>query len=351
MIDRPKIPKKSPIDWLLEESNPSVRYFTLRDIVGKPEDDDELIAARRAIPESATIREILKKQSSEGYWEHPKSPYLPKYKSSYWTIMVLGLLGMDNTTEKVKKACEFIFQFQHDAGGFSCSSVDDALRKYEYRRRKGKQLPSRNEFVPSFIFESQLSCLTGNVAAALIRIGYADDPRVKKALEWLVRVQNKDGGWLCPYWKAHVRDWHGCFMGTICSLEAFSEIPRSKFTEEMKDAASRGAEFLLKHRLFKAEHHDYKVINHAWLESSFPWFAGYNILRGLDVLTKLGYVKDERLNDAVEALMQKRQSDGKWILENSPAGRMQANIEVKGQPSKWITLIALRVLKRLKIHA
>ena len=351
MIDRPNTLRKSLVDWLLEESNPSVRYFALRDIVGKPEDDDELIAARRAIPESATIKEILKKQSSEGYWEDPKSPYLPKYKSSYWTIMVLGLLGMDNTSEEVKKACEFIFQFQHDAGGFSCSSVNDALRKYEYRRRKGKQLPPRDEFVTSFIFESQVSCLTGNVAAALIRIGYADDPRVKKALEWLVRVQNKDGGWLCPYWKAHVRDWHGCFMGTICSLEAFSEIPKSKFTEEMKDAASRGAEFLLTHRLFKAEHHNYRVINHAWLEMSFPWFAGYNILRGLDVLTRLGHVKDERLNDAVKALMQKRQNDGKWILENSPTGRMQANIEVKGQPSKWITFIALRVLKRLKIHA
>jgi hypothetical protein len=53
------------------------------------------------------------------------------------------------------------------------------------------------------------------------------------------------------------------------------------------------------------------------------------------------------LNDAVEALLQKRQKDGTWILENTPAGRMQANIEAKGNPSKWITLIALRTLKRL----
>jgi hypothetical protein len=80
---------------------------------------------------------------------------------------------------------------------------------------------------------------------------------------------------------------------------------------------------------------------------SFPWFYGYNILRGLDVLTKLGYVKDERLNDAVEVLLQKRQSSGAWILESAPIGRMQTNIEAKGRPSKWVTLIALRVLKRL----
>jgi hypothetical protein len=77
------------------------------------------------------------------------------------------------------------------------------------------------------------------------------------------------------------------------------------------------------------------------------WFAGYNILRGLDVLTRLGYVKDDRLDDAVEVLLRKRQSEGIWVLENSPIGRMQANIEMKGQPSKWITLIALRTLKKL----
>jgi len=74
---------------------------------------------------------------------------------------------------------------------------------------------------------------------------------------------------------------------------------------------------------------------------------GYNILRGLDVLTKLGYVKDERLNDAVEILLKKRQSNGTWMLESAPIGRMQTNIEAKNKPSKWITLIALRVLKRL----
>jgi hypothetical protein len=185
------------------------------------------------------------------------------------------------------------------------------------------------------------------MTAALIRIGYANDPRVEKALEWLVKIQNKDGGWLCPYWKAHVKDKHGCFYGTICPLEAFSEVKRENLTKEMNETIEKGAEFLLMHHMFKADHHGYKVINQSWLKLSFPWFYGYNILRGLDVLTKLGYVSDERLNDAVEILLQKRQSNGTWILESAPIGRMQTNIEAKGKPSKWITLIALRVLKRL----
>jgi hypothetical protein len=347
MVSWSEILRESPIDWLLEESNPSVRYFTLRDILGEPEDQPEVMMARKAIPDSAIVQRILRKQSSQGYWEKPDSPYLPKYKSSYWTIMILGRLGMDRASEKMAKACEFIFQFQHEDGGFSSESPSSASREYEYRRRKGKKLPSQDKFVSSLIFESQLTCLTGNMVSALIRIGYADDPRVKKALEWLVRTQNKDGGWLCPYWKAHVRDKHGCFMGTICPMEAFSEAPRQNLTEGMKEAISKGTEFLLMHHLFQADHHDYSIINQAWLRLSFPWFAGYNILRGLDVLTKLGYVKDQRINDAVKVILQKRQNNGTWILEDSPIGRMQTNIETKGQPSKWITLFALRVLKRL----
>jgi hypothetical protein len=347
MIGWSKVFRESPIDWLLEKSNPSVRYFALRDILGKPEDDLEVVGAKKLIPESAVVQRILGKQLPEGHWEKADSPYLPKYRSSYWTIMVLGQLGMDRADERVVKACEFIFQFQQDDGGFSCESISSASREYEYRRRKGTILPSKNDFVSSLIFESQLSCLTGNVVAALTRIGYANDPRVKKALEWLARVQNKDGGWLCPYWKAHSRDKHGCFMGTICPMEAFSETPKENLTEGMEETISKGAEFLLMHHFYKADHHNYETVKQAWLRLSFPWFAGYNILRGLDVLTKLGYVKDHRADDAVRIILQKRKSNGAWILEDSPMGRMQSNVETKGQPSKWMTLIALRVLKRL----
>jgi len=337
---------ESLVRWLLEEESPSVRYFTLRDLLDREEDDPEVQAAKAAIPTSKVVAKIFSKQRFEGYWEEPANPYHPKYKSSYWQIMTLGQLEMDRNDERVGKACEHIFQFQLDEGGFSSYTPERAFKEYEYLRQKGKKLPLPNEWVPSLVFEHQYSCLTGNMAAALIRIGYGNDPRVRKALEWLVKIQNRDGGWLCPYWRAHVKDKHGCFYGTICPMEAFSEAPRKVLTKEMEQTVERGAEFLLMHRLFKADHHYYKVINQSWLKLGFPWFYGYNILRGLDVLTKLGYTEDERLSDAMQVLLQKRCQDGRWTLESAPAGRMHANIETVGKPSKWITLIALRVLKR-----
>jgi hypothetical protein len=178
-------------------------------------------------------------------------------------------------------------------------------------------------------------------------MGYEADSKLKKALDWLVKIQNADGGWLCPYWKAHIKDKHACFYGTICPLEAFSEVPQNQRTLEMKDAIEKGAEFLLMHRLYKADHHGYKIINRQWLKFSFPWFYGYHILRGLLILTKLGYTEDERMKYSVELLIQKRRQDGTWFLEGAPTGRMQVNIEAVGKPSKWITLNALRAIKRL----
>jgi hypothetical protein len=347
MIEWSKIRKQSPINWLLEKTNPPVQYFTLGDILDRDQNDSQVVAAKQAIPKSKVISRILQKQKPEGYWEEPDKPYIPKYKSSYWQIMTLGHLGIDKSDERVRKACEYIYQFQSEEGSFSSLTLQQALKEYECLRKKGNELPTPNQWASSLVFEHQYSCLTGNMAAALTRIGYGDDERVRKALNWLVKVQNKDGGWLCPYWKAHVNDKHGCFYGTISPLEAFSELKKENFTEEMKETIEKGAEFLLMHYLFKADHHDYRVISQSWLKLGFPWFYGYNILRGLDVLTKLGYLEDERLNGAVEILLQKRQNNGTWILENAPIGRMQTNIEAKGRPSKWITLIALRVLKRL----
>jgi len=113
----------------------------------------------------------------------------------------------------------------------------------------------------------------------------------------------------------------------------------------MREAIEKGAEFLLMHRLYKADHHRFGIINRQWLKLGFPWFYGYNILRGLSVLVRLGYINDERLSDAVSVLLQKRGKDGMWLLETTPAGRMQTNIETLGKPSKWITLNALNVLK------
>ncbi len=349
MNDWKSVLKADPIPWLLEPKDPSVRYFTLTDLLERPQDDPQVVAAKRAIPTSKVVAKIFSRQDPAGFWESPEKPYKPKYKATYWQIMLLSLLGLDREDERVQRACEHIFKFQLEEGGFSElgeeAAREEYLRKLEATRKKGKKPPQERAFIADLIHQMELSCLTGNVVAALLRFGYGGDARVWKAIAWLISIQNQDGGWLCPYWKAHLKDTHSCFMGTITPLEAFSEVPVEKRTEEMNKVIARGAEFLLMHRLFKADHHDFKIIKQNWLKFGFPWFYRYDVLRGLLVLTKLGYTRDERLNDALELLLAKQGPDGRWVLESTPTGRMHASLGPKGKPSKWVTLNALRVLK------
>jgi hypothetical protein len=346
MSDWRSILKKDPTDWLMEENNPSVRYLTLKHLLGKDNSDPEVRAAKDAIPEIRPVAKILDKQHREGYWEDQWNPYHAKYKSSYWQIMILSQLGMDRSDERIRKGCEHVFQFQLDEGGFSSYTQECAARDYEWYLKRGKKLSPFKEWAAALVSEHQYSCLTGNMAATLIRLGYNDDPRVKRALEWLVKIQNEDGGWLCPYWHAHIKDTHSCFVGTITPLNALSMVPDSERTKDMKQAITKGAEFLLMHRLYKADHHDFKVIKPEWLSLHFP-VLWYDILRGLRVLTELGYGRDERTSDAIELLKEKQTEDGKWLLERTPAGRMLTSLGKKGAPSKWVTLNALRVMKRL----
>ncbi len=347
-----RVLKLKAMRWLLKPDNPAVHYHALRELLGRPQNDPEVEEAQAAIPKSQIVERIFSCQETGGYWGDPASPYQPKYKATYWTLMLLGCLGLSREDERIKGAVEYVFSFQQPEGGFSECGKEGAKREYQYKRQKarerGKDPPRESDFIPDLIHQMTLSCLTGNLVAALLRLGYGDDPRLWRAVDWLVGIQNPDGGWLCPYWKAHIRDTHSCFYGTICPLEAFAEIPEEKRRPEVQRSAERGAEFLLIHRLYPADHHDFQIINPKWLKLSFPWFYGYDILRGLWVLTRLGY-REERMDDAVAVLQEKRSPEGTWILESTPYGRMQANLEKKGRPSKWVTLKALQVLNEYRL--
>jgi len=333
--------------WLLEPENPSIRCLALRDLLGRREDESEVEAARAAISRWKPVERIFARQATQGHWGDPESPYLPKYQATYWTVMLLAELGLTRADERAKRAAEFLFRFQSPGGGFAESGEVGARRRCAEvaarRETKGQEPPDEEAFVADCLHQATLSCLTGNVLAAFLRMGFGDDPRLAHAVDWLLEIQNEDGGWLCPYWKAHVRDRHSCFFGTIAPLEALSELPRDRRSPAIEKAADRAAEFLLAHRLYKADHHGFRTIDPRWLALSFPFSYNYTVLRGLSVLSRLE-IRDERMEDARRVLREKQTQDGKWLLESTPSGRMQTTLEKKGVPSKRITLACLRAL-------
>ncbi|HNT06307.1 MAG TPA: prenyltransferase/squalene oxidase repeat-containing protein [Anaerolineae bacterium] len=338
------------LEWLLQPGDPSIRLLTLRHLLNRPLESAEAQQASAAITDSPPAKRILSRQNADGSWGKSANPYLPKYKSSYWTLMLLGHLAVPYGNEPVRRAVDHILTFQQPCGGFATYEEDNARVEYEFAVKReaarGKPAPDEQSFLENLLREMTLSCLTGNVVSALVRLGYGRLPEAARAVDWLIQIQNADGGWLCPYWSAHLRDKHSCFYGTISALEALAEMLRLRPSTRLRQAADRGAEFLLLHRLYRADHHDWQPINPQWLRLSFPWFYGYSILRGLWVLGLLGCC-DERAQDALSVLLERRTPDGRWVLEHSPYGRMAANLEKVGQPSKWVTLHALWAVRNL----
>ncbi len=192
-------------------------------------------------------------------------------------------------------------------------------------------------------------CIVGNTARMMTRFGYGDDRRVRKLYDWMLEDQREDGGWNCAAGQPGTLD---CWE----ALAAFAAVPKSKWNGAMERAVSRGAEFYLKRQLFK-EGRRYAP----WFRFHYPTHYFYDVLVGLDVLTDLGHAGDPRLAPALQILRTKQQSDGTWILDrihpdqepaDHPGGSARKvrplAVERAGEPSKWLTLTALRVLKRVE---
>ena len=137
----------------------------------------------------------------------------------------------------------------------------------------------------------------------------------------------------------------GSFHTTIQVLEGFLEYERSgNGAHDVTTARRRGEEYLLERRLFRRLS-TAEVINDEWTRFSFPPRWHYDVLRGLDYFRKVGGSPDTRLADAIDLVEGKRQADGRWLLENTYPGQVYfAMDDGDGQPSRWNTLRAMRVL-------
>ncbi len=331
MSDWKSFLKADPTNWLLEKDNPSVRYFALSQILDKPRSSSEVQEAKKEIMVGGVVPNILAKQNDSGYWEAPDKFYTAKYKGTVWQLIILAELAADGQDSRVKKACEFIIENSQDrkSGGFSAwLSVKVGGGRYS----------------------GVLPCLTGNMVWSLIRLGFLDDQRVKRGIDWIVKYQRFDDGEayppkIWPYEKAtSCFGKHSCHMGVVKALKALSEIPAEKRSAGVIGTIERGVEYMLKHHIYKRSHNLSKVSKPGWLRLGFPLMYQTDVLEILGILTSLG-CKDPRMQEAIDWVLSKQDENGMWKLENTFNGRFQTSIERKGDRSKWITLNALRALK------
>jgi hypothetical protein len=317
---------KPVAEWLLESNQPSIRYMTFTQILGRPSEDEEVRQVYSEIPRLGWAARILEEQLPDfyglnGYWHNYAVLNRPKYVATVWKFLVVVDLGVTARDRRVMKTCEL-------------------LSNRLLRRRENFHL-----------------CMTANLARSLILAGYDEHHRLRRALDWLVDEQKEDGGWHCfDSAKGTLDCWE--------PLSAFAALPRRRWSRRIKRSAERGAEFYLERRLYKEGSRRYAP----WFRFHYPVHYYYDLLVGLDVLTSLGYGNDSRMKFTLDLLRKKRRSDGRWTLDalnpDLPASLPQTDysmlppyepfpavpfgLEKVGRPSKMITLRAMRVLRRVE---
>jgi hypothetical protein len=335
------------LDWLLEPGDPGVRFFALRDLMGAPPDDKDLLAARRATVRLPPVRPILEAMEDEGYWVKPGTGYSPKYTSTAWQVIFLGQLGADGEDTRVRRGAEYVLDHSRTTiGGFT------ALGGFSAAPKPG----------------GMVHCLQGNLGASLLELGFGNDLRLEEALDWLARSITGDGiapassknpvryyrsGNSAPGFHCSANNHKPCAWGAIPALDALTRVPSARRTPRIRRAMRVGGDFLLQRDPARAAYpmgYGTKP-NGSWFKFGYPMGYVADVLRNAEVLVTLGRGRDRRLRNLAELILRKRDTDGRWALEYSYAGKTWFDLGAKGAPSKWVTLRARRALKGMGVDA
>jgi hypothetical protein len=304
-------PNRSVIQWLLD-SDPSIRWQVMRDLTNASEEDVK--AERGKVATEGWGAQLLSDQSADGYWGAGSSN--PEWVSLQ-TLLLLRDMGLDPTSEEARHA---VARVRDNVTWQGVLPQDAAWH--------GKPLFS-GEVEP---------CINGRV----VTVGSYFGQHVQGIVDRLLGEQMSDGGWNCEQERGSTR---GSIHTTICVLEGLLEHERATGGSPAVLAAREwGQGYLLERRMLRSLSMG-EVIDPAWTQFSFPTGYHYDVLRGLEYFRSAGVRPDARLSEAIDLVVSKRDMDGRWLLENVHPNQLDAEPGVtEGQPSRWNTLRALRVL-------
>ena len=301
------------IEWLLE-GDPSIRWQVLRDLLGgSPE---EIAAERARVEEEGWGARLIAREDPDGLWaggacfpadftqDEPGQPWT----ATMHTLQTLQILGLDPGSESAQSAISLIAQ------------------------------NGRWEHAGQRYFDGEVEpCINGRTIESGAYFGVEVTPVVDR----IVEEQLGDGGWNCD---AEVGSVRSSFDTTINVLDGLARYQgMNGGSSEIDAARTAGEEYLLERRLFRRKSTG-EVVDPAYLDFAFPYYWHYDVLRALDYFRDTGGKRDERMEEAVELVRSKRQSDGRWLLDRIHPGRVFFDLETVGEPSRWNTLRALRVL-------
>ena len=334
------------IEWLLEPDNPPVRYLTLTNLLCRPAGDRDVRSAKASLMDYPVTQAILRRAGQ--FLDDDENAYW-KYTGKYWQLIFLGQYLADGRDPRIAQLVESIL--------------------------------SR----PKWVTKAGGQCLTANILAAATRLGYDAHPVVEEQREALARRIVAESGIQCS-----VMDYSllpCCHMAQPKLLLCFVQAPPKKRSAAVRSAIERLVNDLVTNEVFVylpgnrrqwqslleqrqpsgAELPKGQTVKAwvarqresflagpgfgerepktGWLKFGFPLHYNSDVLEAMYALALAGTPYSPPLHRALQAIRDKQTRDGRWILENTLNGKMLADVEKKGGPSKWLTYFARYVLR------
>ena len=298
--------RNADIRWLFE-SDPSIRWQVLRDLTDAP--SDAVSGERSRVATEGWGAQLLARQRPDGQWGD--GVVVPFWWSNMYTLVFLRDLGIDPASAPVRSAIALV-------------------------RERVTWGP---HFGDSPFFEGEVEpCINGRVVALGAYFGVASDRLVDR----LLSEQLADGGWNCAAERGSVRS---SFHTTICVLEGLLAFEEAfGVSPTITEARWRGEEYLSERRLMRRLSTG-EIIDETWTRFAFPPLWHYDVLRALDYFRAAGAPHDERFGEALTVVQERRHHDRRWRLDMRHRDTLYPELAGEvGEPNRWITLRALRVL-------
>ena len=310
-----KAPPATVIDWLLD-SDPAIRWQVLDQLTGAS--PGEVAAERARVEHEGWGARLLALEGSDGLWDggacFPASytggePGQP-WTATMHTLQTLQIFGLDPASAAARRAISLVAEH------------------------------GRWEHAGQRYFDGEVEpCINGRT----IEAGAYFSVDVSPLVDRILGERLADGGWNCEAENGSVRS---SFDTTLTVLEGLLEFERATGgSAAVREALGSGAEYLLERSLFRRKSTG-EVVNPEYLDFAFPYYWHYDVLRALDYFRRSGVQPDPRIAPAIEIVRSKRQPDGRWLVDRIHPGRVHFAVDAgTGEPSRWNTLRALRVLR------
>ena len=314
--------RSDPLRWLLQKNNPCVRYRTLTDILDLPDADAQVAEAREAAWHDPLVKRLLAALSSVEPFPKKTVWWQKLFKGNYGDLDTLYRFGVPAGHPVIREACD------------QWLDVD---------------IPPDAE------------CYPKQMIGGLVRYADPEDARLKAKVRYVIENEpfadgNRPG--VLRYAEGPGRGSccgsHSCYSAAMRSLWAVMGVSPTNRSRDVCRFLEKGATFLAAHNLYQSNHREFKPIKEGWLSLNLPFGLGWqtDLLDILDIASQIGLHEHQCMLSGLRALLSKQTTKGRWCLEASVPfddGRLVSLVrraEPVGRESKWITLAALRVLKR-----